>query len=132
MFIDRRAWISLAGTGALAAAAAITRSDVKIAGPIEYGQTSEPVHYSGHPKFQAFEFNARPGERVEVTVSAKAGRLQAYLADSEYRSLAGGNEHFSATIPAKSPAGTYYILITEANRRPAVFTLNLERPSAKH
>ena len=123
--------ILLGLVAALAAAEVIPRTDVKVAGPIEYGQTSERVRYTGTPKFQAFEFNARPGERIEVTVTAKSGRMQAYLADSEYRTLGGGEGHFSALIPEKAVAGTYYILVMEARRRPAVFTLDLERPSPK-
>lgn len=117
--------------GLLATASIIPRSEVKVAGPIDYGQTSEPVHYTGTPKFQAFEFNARPGERIEVTVTAKTGRMQAYLADSEYRTLAGGKGHFSATIPENAAAGTYYIFVMEARRHASIFTLDLERPSQK-
>jgi hypothetical protein len=113
-----------------ASAETFRKSDVQVVGPIAYGQPTSPVRYTGRPKYRAFEFHASPGDTVEATVSAKRGRMQAYLTDSSFQSLAGGPNHFTATIPADSQPSTYYIVIAEVSARAASFTVLLERKSS--
>ena len=116
--------------GTIASAETFRRADVKIVGPIEYGQPTGPVKYRGKPKFQAFQFNVRPGDRIEVSVESKEGRMKAYLVDAKFQSITGGSDHLSWTIAPNSQPASYYIAVTERDRRPAVFTLDLERPSS--
>lgn len=113
----------------LARAETFRRADVEVVGPIEYGQPSSPVRYTGKPRFRAFEFNAKAGDHIEATVLTKRGTMQAYLTDVAFHELAGGSSHFTATIPESSAPSSYYILVAEADGRAAVFTLQLERPS---
>lgn len=101
---------------------------VKVVGPVEYGQPTEQTRYTGTPKYQAFEFNARPGDRVEVSIKSKTGKLRSFLTDANYQSLAGGAGHFQATIPAGSQPATYYILVTAESGRAVAYTLELQRP----
>ena len=104
------------------------RSEVKLVGPIQYGEPTAQVQYTGHPRFFAFDFNGRPGEQLEITIHGGPGKLMGYVTDARFRSLAGGNAHFKATIPADSQPSTYYVLVGESNGRPAKFTVDVERP----
>ncbi len=115
--------------GSLASADQFRRTDVKVVGAIDYGQPTGPVKYTGKPKFAAFEFNARPGDRIEVSVESKHGAMKAYLTDAKFQSITGGGKHFSWTIAQDSQPASYYIAVTEKDRKPAVFTVDLERPS---
>ena len=124
-----RAWVFATALCALAQPESIPRTDVKVVGPIEYGQSSALVRYTGKPKFSAFRFNARPGDQLDVTVNAKRGRYEAYLTDDSYRKLAGGEQHFTARIALDSKASTYYILVAEKGGVAGTFTLDLERPA---
>ncbi len=115
--------------GTLANAEEFRRADIKMIGPIDYGQPTGPVKYTGKPKFEAFEFNARSGDLIEVSVTAKHGRMKAYVLNAKFQSLAGGTEHFSWTVAPDSEPASYYIAVTERDRQPAIFTLDLERPA---
>lgn len=112
-----------------ATAETFKRSEMRVAGPIDYGQTTATVRYTGHPRFTAFQFNARPGDHVEITVHAKLGAPVAYLANDDLESIAGGQTHFEATIPPESKPATWTILVTDPRGKPAVFTVELQRPS---
>lgn len=104
------------------------QAEVKIIGSIDYGQTSQTVHYSSQPRYRAFAFNGRPGEHVEIWVHARHGSPEAFLADNGFQSLAGGKAHFSATIPADSQPATYYIVFRGVKDTPGDFTVELQRP----
>src|SRR5947209_7812959 len=126
------------GLGVIAAAFALSNcaraqtfvpSEVKVLGPIDYGQTSAAVRYSNPPRYRAYEFNARPGDHIEIQVHAKRGVPEAFVTDSSFKSLAGGSAKFSATIPPDSKPATYYIVFREAKYRPGEFTIELQRPS---
>lgn len=104
-------------------------TQIKVIGPIDYGQTSLPVRYSASPKYRAFEFNAKPGDQLEIWVHARRGAPKAFLTDSGFQSIAGGKSHFSATIPLESQPATYYVVFYELNYKRGDFTLELQRPS---
>jgi len=79
---------------------------VKVVGPIEYGQPSAVARYTGKPRYDAYGFNARPGDRVDAEVKARSGRFQAWITDGSFRPLAGGEAHVAAKIPEGGPPGT--------------------------
>jgi hypothetical protein len=106
------------------------QSEVKVIGPIDYGETSAPVRYSSPPRYRAFEFNAKPGDHVEIWVHARRGVPEAFLTGSSFQSIAGGTAHFSAVIPTGSKPATYYIVFRGAGFRSGDFTVELQRPSA--
>ncbi|MGI8742680.1 MAG: hypothetical protein ACR2NN_08930 [Bryobacteraceae bacterium] len=114
----------------LSLAATFPKSEVKIIGPIDYGQTSPAVHYRNPPKYRAFGFNARPGDHVEIWVHARQGSPEAFLTDSAFTSIAGGNARFSATIPQDSKPATYYIVFRDMKSNSGNFTVELQRPYA--
>jgi hypothetical protein len=99
-------------------------------GPIEYGQASREIQVDASTKYQAFAFNGKGGDQIEVTIQAKQGEVKAYLTNARFESMAGGDAHFSASIPVGSKPSTYYI-ITTAGGKPARFKVELERPSVK-
>ena len=106
------------------------KADVEVIGSIDYGQTSSVVHYKGQPKYRAFEFNAKPGDRLEIWVHARRGSPKAFLANSSFESMAGGNAHFNTVIPRDSQPATYYVIFHELKFRAADFTVELQRPAA--
>lgn len=113
---------------ALIGAEVFPAKQMKVVGPIEYGQPASHVRYTGHPKYQAFEFNARPGDHLEVSIATKSRKLRAFLTDAKFESLAGGSQHFNASIPNGSKPASYYIVITEPDGRAAAYSLELQRP----
>ena len=108
----------------------IPRAEVRVIGPVEYGQPTEPARYTGHPRFHAFSFNAKPGDQIEAMVESKQAGMQAILTDARFERLAGGSAHFSAKLPSRGAAATYYILVSQESRKAAQYTLDLERPAA--
>lgn len=114
-------------TAATLSAVTFAKSEIKIIGPIDYGQSS-PARYSGPPKYRAFEFNGRPGEHVEIWIHARHGSPEAFLTDSAFNSIAGGSAHFSATIPADSRPATYYVVFRDSKAQKGSFTVELQRP----
>ncbi len=127
-FLQIFGWIAFLGAAA-AFCQTFSPSETKLLGPIEYGQPSPEVTYTGNPRYVSFRFNAKPGDHLDVTIDGQPGKFQAYLTDAQYRKLAGGEAHFTAAIPSDSEPATYYILVTEADLRPTKFTVDLERPS---
>lgn len=115
--------------GAAAHCETFRSSAIKIVAPIDYGETTTPFHYTGKPEFVGFNFNARPGDHIEVTVKSKDGRFKSYLTNEQYESLAGGSDHFSAVIPTNSRPATYFILVAGESGLPGTFTVDLERPT---
>lgn len=111
----------------LAFAETFSKTEVKVIGPIDYGQTSR-ARYAGAPKYRAFEFNGRAGDQVEIWVHARRGAPEAFLTDSSFQSIAGGAAHFSATIPRDSKPATYYIVFRDAKGKSGDFTVELQRP----
>jgi hypothetical protein len=104
------------------------RKDIKLLGSIDYGQTSAPSRLSERPPYSGYAFNAKPGDKIEITVTG-TGELRAYLTTSDFKKLAGGSVHFVYTFDPDSAPGTYYVLVTEAHHKAANFTVDLERPS---
>ena len=98
-------------------------------GSIDYGQTSTPVHYTGIPKYRAFEFNAKPGDNLDIWVHGRRGVPKAFLTNSSFESIAGGNAHFSTIIPGESEPATYYVIFYESNFKVGDFTVELQRPA---
>jgi len=104
------------------------RKEIKLLGSLDYGQTSAPARLSVRPPYSAYDFNAKPGDRIEITVHGE-GTLQAFLTDAEYKKVAGGSTHFSYTFDPASKPGTFYILVSETHHQTSSFTVDLERPS---
>ncbi len=121
-------WLIL-GLATCALAETFPKADIEVLGSIDYGQTSAPVHYSSSPKYRAFEFNARPGDRLEIWVHARRGVPKAFLTDSSFQSVDGGKAHFSTVIPRESEPATYYVVFYEAKFKAGNFTVELQRPS---
>lgn len=65
-----------------------SRSDIKVLGPIDYGQTSAPARLEVRPRYSGYSFNAKPGDNIDVTIEGQ-GRLQGFLTNSRYQKLAG-------------------------------------------
>ena len=123
-------WVGLA-LATCAFAETFPKTDIEVLGSIDYGQTSAPVHYSSSPKYRAFEFNARPGDRLEIWVHSRSGVPKAFLTDSGFQSIDGGTAHFSAVIPRGSQPATYYVVFYESKFRAGNFTVELQRPRAR-
>ncbi|MDQ6760383.1 MAG: hypothetical protein M3Z32_11050 [Acidobacteriota bacterium] len=121
-------WLAFA-FASCAFAETFPQTEIKVLGSIDYGQTSAPVRYTGSPKYRAFEFNAKPGDRLEIWVHARRGTPKAFLTNGSFQSIAGGNPHFSTVIPRESQPATYYVVFYGSNFKRGDFTIELQRPS---
>lgn len=113
---------------ALLCADRISPSEVEIAGDIDYGQTSAPIPYTSSPKYRALVFTAEGGDRIEVTVRSDAGAPVVAIADGTLLPLATGGAKLVHELPDKGPdAEAYYIVLREAEGKPAKFTVTLKK-----
>ena len=122
-------WLVLA-LASCAVAETFPKAEIKVLGSIDYGQTSAPVQYSSSPKYRAFEFNAKPGDHLEIWVHARRGSAKAFLTNGDFQSMAGGTAHFSTMIPEESQPATYYVIFYESSFKAGNFTVELQRPAA--
>ncbi len=102
--------------------------DVKILGDLEYGQSSEPVEYSGAPRYSAFIFTAKAGDRIEAIVKDSQRKAFVAIADGSLNQLASGTTRLQFRIPNHGPdAEAYYIIFRDTEDKPARFTVELKR-----
>jgi hypothetical protein len=112
-------------------AATLDPAEVKIVGSLDYGQTSDPVDYTGTPKYAAFVFNGNGGDQVEVTVKGDRAATVS-IADGTLKELANGSNHISFTLPKTGPdLDTYYIVFRDAENQAGKFTVQLTKSGAK-
>lgn len=114
--------------------ATLEPSDVKVVGALDYGQTSQPVDYSGAPKYAAFVFNGNGGDPVEVTVNGGDRQAAISIADGTLKEVATGTNHISFTLPDHGPdMDTYYVVFRDTENKAARFTVQLTkgRPAGK-
>jgi hypothetical protein len=104
---------------------------VKIVGSLEYGQTSDPVDYTGTPKYSAFVFNGNGGDRIEVSVLGDP-QVAVSIADGTLKELTSGISHLSFTLPSNGPdLETYYIVFRDSENKPAKLTVKLLKTERK-
>lgn len=102
--------------------------DVKILGDLEYGQSSEPVEYSGTPRYAAFIFTAKAGDHIEAIVKDSQRKAFVAIADGSLNQLASGTTRLEFRIPNHGPdAEAYYIIFRDSEDKPARFTVDLKR-----
>jgi hypothetical protein len=112
--------------------ATLEPADVKVVGSLDYGQTSDPVEYTGTPKYAAFVFNGNGDDRVEVTVKGGDRQAAISIADGSLKELATGANHLSFTLPKNGPdMETYYIVFRDAENKPGRFTVELIKSERK-
>lgn len=103
-------------------------ADVKIAGALDYEDTSEPIEYSQTPRYSALVFNGKPGDRIEAAVDPSTPQTTLALADGALKKIASGNGRLSATLPGEgSDPEAFYLIVWEEKYRPAKFRLQLHR-----
>jgi hypothetical protein len=103
-------------------------AEVKIEGALEYGQSSDPVEYSGNPRYSAFVFTANAQDRIEVTVKASDRKATVAIADGSLNELATGTTRVTFQIPNHGPdAEAYYIVFRDLEGKPGKFTVELKR-----
>jgi hypothetical protein len=102
--------------------------DVKILGDLDYGQSSGPVEYSGTPRYAAFIFTAKAGDRIEATVTGSDRNAVVAIADGSLNQLATSATRLEFRIPNHGPdAEAYYIVFRDSEDKPARFTVSLKR-----
>jgi hypothetical protein len=108
---------------------------MKIVGDLSYGQTSDTVAYTKHPRYRAFTFSGSEGDAVAVTVASTDGSPMFWVLDAKFHILFSGTDdgtgvaHNSGTLsPSTDP--THYIVFREASLQKASFSVELEgKPS---
>ncbi len=108
--------------------ATLDPGDVKVIGSLDYGQTSEPVEYTGAPKYAAFVFNGNGGDQIEVTVKGDRDAAVS-IADGGLKEVATGTNHLSFKLPKTGPdLDTYYIVFRDSESKAGKFTVELHGP----
>jgi hypothetical protein len=112
----------------LLAAEKIDPSDVKIAGDLDYGQTSSAIEYTGTPKYGALLFTGNGGDRIEVRVTGSDRKTWIAIANGALEQLATGTDRLTFELPQTGPdAEAYYILFRDPDGRNAKFTVELKK-----
>ncbi len=113
---------------ALLFAAKLDPADVKIEGALDYGQSSDPIDYSGNPPFSAFVFSAKGGDKIEVNVKGSDRKATVAIADGGLNELTSGTTHIAFQVPDNGPdAEAYYIVFRDVEGKPAKLTVELKR-----
>ena len=112
----------------LAFAETIAPSDVNVLGDLDYGQTSDPVQYTGSQRFNAFLFPAKGGDRVEIVVRSPDRKAEIAIANGALNQLAAGSGKLTFQIPNNGPdAEAYYILFRDSQGKPGKFIVQLNK-----
>lgn len=109
------------------------KSSWKIVGSLDYGQTSDAVDYTGHPKYRAFKFAGNEGDHVDVWVRSQDGDAVAWVLDNDFTVLGHNDDasddtldaHVKVTLPA-NPSATHYVVFREYDKQHATFTVQLD------
>ena len=124
-------WNRLGGLALIAASsilgASLKPADVKVAGALDYGQTSDSIEYTGTPRYLAFVFNGNSGDAIEVTVEGDR-RAEVMIADGALTELIKGTNTVSFTLPNKgSDLDSYYIVFRNSEEGTTRFTVKLKK-----
>jgi len=107
-------------------------AEVKIAGDIDYGNTSAPVDCATTPRYHALVFASHGGDKVEATVTAEGHRAEVSIADPSLNQVATGDGRVTAVLPNHGPdPETYYIVFRERDGKAAQFVVSLKKVEAQ-
>ena len=105
-------------------------AEVRIAGDINYGDTSAPVECATTPRYHALVFAAHGGDTVEATVTSEGHRAEVSIADPSLNLVAKGDGSVTVVLPDHGPdPETYYIVFRERDGKAAQFVVTLKRVS---
>jgi hypothetical protein len=103
-------------------------SDVKVLGALKYGQTSQPITYSGEPQYAAFVFNGHGDDQIEVTVKSPDRKALVAIADGSLNQLASDTTHLVFSLPNHGPdPEAFYIVFRDSENKQARFTVELKK-----
>lgn len=103
-------------------------------GTIAYGET-KTVSYDGNTRYQAYSFTVEAGDAIDVRASSTSGDPVLWLLKDTFATLAKNDDvspsDSSSRIERKlTKAGTYWIVVSEAKRRPATIAVTLSKEVA--
>ena len=105
-------------------------TDLKIVGPLSYGQTSDPVSYTTSPLYRAFSFAGHNGDSIDTWIRSANGDAVAWLLDDKFNVLVMNDDAPGTTdshIASKLASnGTFYIVFREYKNRNATFVVTLK------
>ena len=114
--------------GATLFAESFQPADVKVLGALKYGQTSQPVTYSGEPQYVAFVFNGHGDDQIEVTVKSADRKALVAIADGSLNQLASDTTHLVFSLPNHGPdPEAFYIVFRDSDNKQARFTVELKK-----
>ena len=103
-------------------------ADVKVLGDLNYGQSSGEVLCSVSPPYNAFVFNGKGGDKIEVTVKRSDGAAFVAIADSGLIPIADGSDNLVLSLPNRGPnVEAFYIVFRAPESKPARFTVQLKK-----
>jgi hypothetical protein len=145
LFMDYGMRILILSAVIVAYVNAATASDqfsgnLKILGSLDHGQTIGGLAYKNPPRYRAFKFEGKKGDRIEVWVRSADGDAVAWVVDNQFKILAKNddadnttvNAHMGLTLPGNSnpDVSNYFVVFTEYNMADATFSISLTGSSA--
>lgn len=116
--------------GASAESALATLDPAAIVGALAYGQTSPQTPYDATPRYRAYSFAGRAGDKVDAWVRSGEGDAVAYLLGPGFQTLARNDDASDVTRDAHvakrlSVTGTHYVAFRDAELADATFQVTL-------
>jgi hypothetical protein len=119
---------ALCGAAFAQSAQSFSANDIKVAGTLNSGQTSQLVQYSRPGQYRAFVFEGNGHDVIDVTVTGANGKAYVALADSTLMPVASGIGRLTATLPYHGPdIEAFYILVKPTSAGPTRFTVHLKK-----
>jgi hypothetical protein len=111
--------------------------DTRIAGSLDYGQTSALVAHTGLPRYRAFKFAGAAGDEVDVWVRSANGDPVTWILDNDWRAIARNDDaapgntdsHVKTKLPA-NPSATHYIVVRDYAEGALSFKVELKGTKA--
>ena len=104
---------------------AISPAQVKVLGAVDYGQNKTTISYASGPKYRAFVFSGYGGDKVQITVKGRTGRVPFIVTDSTLNRIADGFSQTSLSLPNHGPDIEVWYVLTE--NKPAPFTIQVNK-----
>ena len=103
---------------------------VSVVDRLNYGQTTQPLQYTGKPPYLAVHFQGDPGDRVDIKIDSVEGQAAAALTESNFKPIVSTfGSHVVAVLPpsAEPSPHEYFIIFQEERERPAAFTVTVQK-----
>jgi hypothetical protein len=130
---SRAVLLLLTAAGLFAQPTFFRHEEVKVVDQLQYGQATQRLQYTGKPPYLAVHFQGNPGDRVDIRIDSTDGQAAAALTESDYKPIISNfGSHIVTQLPpsAQPYPHEYYIIFQDERKRPATFTVSVQKLGA--